>query len=1146
MTERESTSMVLAPQNKGVRLRAYAPEGEGAYPAVPLEVLRQEMFSRPSARYVYRQRFGRAISLDRIEIALRAAHSGNMRQLTDLSRETVETDPHLGAVLNKRFGAVSSLPYEIRPASGHGIDKGRALFYAAVVREQLSNLKHFRRNLKQLAWALFDGRAALECLWIRIPGPSSPGFGSVRLAVDGIGWIHPRRLSFGPFRELRVTEERISTVSGSFASSGISLDDFPPGKFVQWTPQLFGEYPEREGLAPRCMYWSFFKRYGQRDRMILMELFGKPWRVVEVDEESSASDEDLQGADDAADGLGAAYTARMPRGTKLSVIQPGRTAGAVHKDVIEEVDKQISKLVLGQTGTTDGVPAGLNSSQASVMQDEQLMILTSDAAELGEVVEAQLTDVIIAVNFGPAALPHAPRFVLRSDLPADRNSELDRVQKGLDAGLEIAASEAYEVSGFRVPERDEPIIRMDQPPMLPISPTPPAARPIVVWPEGSSPPAGEQNPTTPQAAPGEGARQDTGVSVGSADQSSIMTVNEARVGQGLEPLALPDGSPDPDGDLTVNEFNAKRGGDPALAAEPPEADPEIAKQSLNGAQIAGVLDIIERYKTGSLEFDSAAELLVSSFPFSRKQAEAILGSPGAPAPPAAPAPTEPTSPGEPVVDPSEQLGVSLTVKNEGGRWCVYSEDGTRSFGCYDTPEGAADRLREVEAFKHMAVDHYGMSIEVGRAILFGSAAAELELRPDLAAVKRFGEELAPGGVHCSRQPETVNGSVEDLLERGSGEMQRAVKRWADKLIAAVDGQSDAQGVVNAASRVREELDLQPFARALERRLVHGLALGALDSWFDDDEEETPVEPVAFADVNPAFTKMKFDDAMRYFKGKNVMTRAQFDRLSAVAKQKAFTVAALSSDQMLNLTHAELARQIGVGADIRSFSKFLTERLTSAGFVAPTAKAQASYVQMVFRTNTLGAYNAGRHARMSQPEVVRARPYWQIRTISDDRRRPNHARADGVILRATDPFWQKAYPPFGFNCRCRVVSLSETQAQNMTVSVGAAIDYLPDPGFVSGSPSLLAAVWSTAVQLARLDVVLADRAVQTLIFDKDKFETRDEALNWARSHDFSADTSRETEGSWRIRQRPPEDFKDGTLRTKEIAPGVDLVDGELVD
>ncbi len=36
-----------------------------------------------------------------------------------------------------------------------------------------------------------------------------------------------------------------------------------------------------------------------------------------------------------------------------------------------------------------------------------------------------------------------------------------------------------------------------------------------------------------------------------------------------------------------------------------------------------------------------------------------------------------------------------------GKFCVESEDGARSFGCFDSEEKARKRLAEVEAFKHM-------------------------------------------------------------------------------------------------------------------------------------------------------------------------------------------------------------------------------------------------------------------------------------------------------------------------------------------------------------------------------------------------------------------------------------------------------------
>jgi len=67
-------------------------------------------------------------------------------------------------------------------------------------------------------------------------------------------------------------------------------------------------------------------------------------------------------------------------------------------------------------------------------------------------------------------------------------------------------------------------------------------------------------------------------------------------------------------------------------------------------------------------------------------------------------------------------------------------------------------------------------------------------------------------------------------------------------------------------------------------------------------------------------------------------------------------------------------------------------------------------------------------------------------------------------------------------------------------------------------------------------------VQTLIFDKKVFPTRQSATRWAREHDFRADKVDETENSWRLRQRDPGDFV--RFRTIQMTRGVQAVIGPL--
>ena len=86
-----------------------------------------------------------------------------------------------------------------------------------------------------------------------------------------------------------------------------------------------------------------------------------------------------------------------------------------------------------------------------------------------------------------------------------------------------------------------------------------------------------------------------------------------------------------------------------------------------------------------------------------------------------------------------------------------------------------------------------------------------------------------------------------------------------------------------------------------------------------------------------------------------------------------------------------------------------------------------------------------------------------------------------------------------------------------------------------------------VQVVELnELVEAGWEVQTLIFSKDAYPTREKALAKAKDMGFNAGTSRETgdgdEGSWRIRQRPPEDFSE--FRTQKVNDAVSLVHGKI--
>jgi phage gp29-like protein len=455
----------------------------------PSALLRALIGRRVPRDEQWRTYFGRDLTPARIENAIRSAADGYMSDLTDASTETIVADPHLASVLRKRVGAVSQVDYDLTPAQGDDLDRTKASDIASMVRSQIDQIPEFRQAIEDLEWGHWDGRAAHEIHWdIRYSGRA-------RYHVAELAWIHPRRLSFGPEREIRVIDP--SAYVGNFEARG--LDTRVPCKFISFKPRLFREYPEREGLAPRCMYWAHFKRFSARERAILIELYGKPLKILEIDPafDGNVSSDDREAALDQAEALGGVLVAQFAKGVRLKLETPDPKSGDLHNYTISDCDKQISKIVLGSTGTTDATAQGIGGQQARVHQDEQQLVIQADGERISGVIQRDLIGAIVKLNapfygLSPAdALRYAPKFRLRTEPERDRKSELESMKLFVDLGGALALDEVRERTGYRKPRKDEAIVQMVESPQDDMSARYIPPRPKVLDPSASEPGVGE-------------------------------------------------------------------------------------------------------------------------------------------------------------------------------------------------------------------------------------------------------------------------------------------------------------------------------------------------------------------------------------------------------------------------------------------------------------------------------------------------------------------------------------------------------------------------------------------------------------------------------------------------------------------------------
>lgn len=187
----------------------------------------------------------------------------------------------------------------------------------------------------------------------------------------------------------------------------------------------------------------------------------------------------------------------------------------------------------------------------------------------------------------------------------------------------------------------------------------------------------------------------------------------------------------------------------------------------------------------------------------------------------------------------------------------------------------------------------------------------------------------------------------------------------------------------------------------------------------------------------------FEDAVRFFKGKIPITKAQFEQLRQDYKNLAFTVSGYSDISVINQFYNEVLKAIETGSTLEAFKVGINNFLLDKGYTG-LSNHQADNI---YRTNIQTASNAGHYKKMNDPGVKALRPYWQYVAVDDNCTRDTHRAMNGLVFSADDPIWDTWYPPNGYRCRCTVRSLSKRQveAKGLEVSEGD-LSIVPDKGF----------------------------------------------------------------------------------------------------
>lgn len=372
---------------------------------------------------------------------LRRASMGDAHDFLLAADDIREKDLHYAAVLQTRTLAVSGLPVDIQPW-----DDSRAAKKAAALVQDVLREGDLAVLIGHLMDAIAKGYAVAEIVW----------------DTSGSTW-YPREIIPRPahwFTFDRDSGRLLRLVDGSPEGAEI-----PPYRMIVHPPPIHAGIPLLGGVARSALWAWVFKSYALRDWARFCELFGQPIRVGKYHQ--GASPDDVAVLRRAAFELGSDAAAVIPQEMVLELVESGSKSAStdLYHRLIDYLDRQVSKAVLGQTMTTDSGSSG-SLAQAKVHEQVRRELLEADARAMAATLTRDLIAPIVRLNLGEDA--PLPSLKLLVEDPEDLTALADHVVKLTQSGLPIPqwwvrekfgipeVTDGEAVLGWAAPKTDTP------------------------------------------------------------------------------------------------------------------------------------------------------------------------------------------------------------------------------------------------------------------------------------------------------------------------------------------------------------------------------------------------------------------------------------------------------------------------------------------------------------------------------------------------------------------------------------------------------------------------------------------------------------------------------------------------------------------
>jgi phage gp29-like protein len=351
----------------------------------------------------------------------------------ELAQDIELRDLHYRSVLSTRKDAVTGLEIKVIPA---GDGKKGVELAGAVERDIIKNPSaKLRSLLRDMLDALGKGFSVTEIIW-----------DSSRTA-----W-RPKAYKFRDPRWFQYDKETGDTLMLR-APYGNDLEPLKPFQFIVHEPHLISGKQITAGLALPALYFWMLKTYDVTSWAAFVDRYGYPIRIGKYGKKFT--EEDRVTLKRAVAAIGQDFGAIIPESAQLEIIESKHTGemSNVYKHMADWIDKQVSKLVLGQTMTTD---EGSSKAQSETHEKVRDDIADSDIQQVVDTLNAALTVPYINLNFGEQ--DEYPLIDLFKPDEKNIGQIIAAVEKLGPQGLKVKADEVRSLIGLSNPEEEDEVI----------------------------------------------------------------------------------------------------------------------------------------------------------------------------------------------------------------------------------------------------------------------------------------------------------------------------------------------------------------------------------------------------------------------------------------------------------------------------------------------------------------------------------------------------------------------------------------------------------------------------------------------------------------------------------------------------------------